>query len=53
MKSIELRNNFVSDIRDIIFSSRYAAIRSVDFERVQMYWRLGERIVKEEQGGNE
>ena len=51
--SRDLRNDFVSDIRNIIISSRNAAIRSVDFERVQMYWKLGERIVVEEQAGKE
>ena len=50
---IDLPNEFVSDIRNIIISSRSNAIKSVDFERVQMYWKIGERIVIEEQGGKE
>lgn len=49
----QLRINFISDIIDIITSARTAAIRSVDFERVKMYWRLGERIFVEEQQGKE
>lgn len=40
------------DIRNIINESRSNAVRSVDFCRVQMYWRIGRRIVEEEQGGN-
>lgn len=40
------------DIRNIINNSRDNAVRSVDFCRVQMYWRIGQRIVEEEQGGN-
>lgn len=40
------------DIRYIITESRSNAVRSVDFCRVQMYWRIGQRIVEEEQGGN-
>lgn len=40
------------DIRQIINESRASAVRSVDFCRVQMYWRIGQRIVEEEQGGN-
>lgn len=52
-KMIDLPNEFVSDIRNIIISSRSNAIKSVDFERVQMYWKIGERIVIEEQGGKE
>lgn len=43
--------NLLSDIKDIIQSSKANAIRSVDFCRVQMYWRIGQRIVEEEQGG--
>lgn len=52
-KMRDLPNEFVSDIRNIIISSRSNAIKSVDFERVQMYWKIGERIVIEEQGGKE
>jgi len=40
---------FYDDIKDIIVNARNAAIRSVDFQRVLMYWRLGERIFVEEQ----
>ena len=48
-----IKDNFISDIRGIINTARDAAIRSVDFHRVQMYWHLGERIVVEEQQGKE
>jgi Uncharacterized conserved protein len=48
-KDIQLHDNFVSDIKNIITTARNSAIRSVDFERVRMYWRLGERIFVEEQ----
>ena len=50
---VELNQQFVSDIRQIITSARERAIRSVDAERVRMYWKLGERIFMEEQGGAE
>ena len=43
----------VADIRHIIENSRQNAIRSVDFERVQMYWKIGKRIVVEEQKNQE
>lgn len=33
--------------------AKESAVRSVDFSRVLMYWKLGERIVVEEQGGKE
>lgn len=51
MESFELSTSFVIDVKEIINDSRKTAIRSVDFHRVLMYWRLGERIVVEEQGG--
>jgi len=51
--STSLDDRFITDIRGIISTCRAQAIRSVDFQRVIMYWQLGERIVKEEQGGKE
>jgi predicted nuclease of restriction endonuclease-like (RecB) superfamily len=45
--------SFYSDMRSIIISARDNAIRSVEFERVMMYWRLGERIFVEEQRGQD
>jgi predicted nuclease of restriction endonuclease-like (RecB) superfamily len=50
---IQLPNEFLSDVRNIIVAAKNNAIRSVDFERVKMYWKLGERIVEEEQHGKE
>jgi predicted nuclease of restriction endonuclease-like (RecB) superfamily len=44
---------FVADMRNIILEARSKAIRSVDFQRVMMYWQLGERIFIEEQGNQE
>lgn len=52
-RNIELQKDFISDIKKIISSARASAIRSIDFERVRMYWRLGERIFVEEQEGKE
>lgn len=42
---------FVSQVRSIILESKNAAIRSVDFQRVVMYWKIGEKIVLEDQQG--
>jgi len=52
-QELALRNEFVSEIREIIVMSKINAVRSVDFQRVIMYWKLGERIVVEEQQGKE
>jgi len=44
-------DNLLADVRGIIAAARASAVRSVDSARVMMYWKLGERIVREEQGG--
>jgi predicted nuclease of restriction endonuclease-like (RecB) superfamily len=44
---------FYEDIRHIILEAQGNAIRSVEFQRVMMYWQLGERIFVEEQLGQE
>ena len=45
--------SFVQDIKTIIGQARAQAVRSVEFYRVQMYWKMGERIFNEEQLGKE
>ncbi len=45
--------NFLSDIHSIISQARQNAVRSVNFERVVMYWKIGERIFEEEQNGEQ
>lgn len=53
MNDIIIRDEFVSDVRNIIVNARAIAIKSVDTSRVMMYWRLGERIMTEEQEGKD
>lgn len=48
-----ISGSFVHDIKTIIGQSRTQAVRSVEFHRVQMYWKMGERIFNEEQLGKE
>ena len=48
-----ISGSFVQDIKTIIGQARVQAVRSVEFYRVQMYWKLGERIFNEEQQGKE
>ena len=50
-KKISAKDKFLADVIGIISQSKENAIRSVDFERVLMYWKLGERILVEEQQG--
>ncbi len=43
----------ISDIHYIISQARQNAVRSVNFERVAMYWKIGRRIFEEEQQGEQ
>jgi predicted nuclease of restriction endonuclease-like (RecB) superfamily len=48
-----IRKEFLSEITPIITESKERAIRSVDAERVRLYWNIGRKIYEEEQGGKE
>jgi predicted nuclease of restriction endonuclease-like (RecB) superfamily len=50
-ENMNVSATFYDDIKKIIVDAKSAAVRSVDFQRVAMYWRLGERILVEEQRG--
>ena len=50
-REIIIRKEFVTEIKTIIGHARESAIRSVDLQRVQMYWHIGQRIFEEEQHG--
>ena len=52
-REIIIRKEFVTEIKTIIGHARESAIRSVDFQRVRMYWHIGQRIFEEEQQGKE
>ncbi len=52
-KNIEQVQTLTQDIKQLIHSTKDKAVRSVDFERVRLYWNIGQRIVEEEQGGQE
>ena len=49
--NMQLKQSLIEEIRGIINSSRAKAIRSVDNERVLMYWQIGKVIFEEEQKG--
>ena len=50
---MELKKDIIQQIQTIIGTSRDRAIRSVDNERVLMYWQIGKVIFEEEQAGKE
>jgi predicted nuclease of restriction endonuclease-like (RecB) superfamily len=51
--AIHVRTELVTEIKAIIAAANEAAIRSVDVERVKMYWNVGRKIFEEEQQGKE
>lgn len=50
---MELKKSLVDEILGIISVSQARAIRSVDTERVLMYWQIGKVIFEEEQQGKD
>ncbi len=50
---MELNKNIIQQIQAIISTAREKAIRSVDTERVLMYWEIGRVIFEEEQQGKD
>ena len=50
---MKLKKEFIQQILSIISTARDKAIRSVDTERVLMYWEIGKVIFEEEQEGKE
>lgn len=53
MTTMNLSKSILTDIQAIIAQSKERAVRSVNFERVLMYWKIGERIFEEEQQGEQ
>ena len=50
---MQLKKELILQIHSIIALSKERAIRSVDTERVMMYWQIGKVIFEEEQKGEE
>jgi hypothetical protein len=50
---MEPNKNIIHQIQSIIANAKDRAIRSVDTERVLMYWQIGKVIFEEEQEGKD
>jgi len=46
---MQLKQELLQQIQSIIATAKDRAIRSVDTERVLMYWQIGKVILEEEQ----
>lgn len=50
---MQLKKDLIDQVQSIIANAKDRAIRSVDTERVIMYWQIGKVIFEEEQQGKE
>ncbi|MBU1822230.1 MAG: hypothetical protein KKG00_12075 [Bacteroidetes bacterium] len=50
---MQVRHELIQQIHSIIASAQERAIRSVDTERMLMYWQIGKVLFEEEQEGKE
>lgn len=44
-------NNYISDIKQILAEARHKAYAAINSTMVEAYWKVGEKIVLQEQGG--
>lgn len=49
----EIRLNYINEIKNILSNARQQAYRAVNSAMIEAYWKIGERIVSEEQNGKE
>ncbi len=49
MNKIKLHHAFLDNIKSIITTAQNNAVRSVNTQRVLMYWNIGKAILEEEQ----
>ena len=50
---MKLQKQLISQIKDIVSNAQQRAVRSVNTERVTMYWQIGKVIFEEEQQGKD
>lgn len=48
-----LSKTFIHSIKELIVTARQNAVRSINQQRVLMYWHIGQHIFEEEQNGKE
>ena len=50
---MEISNNYINEIKKILKNARQKAYTAVNSAMVEAYWKIGRRIVEEEQSGRE
>ena len=48
-----ISNNYINEIKKILKNARQKAYTAVNSAMVEAYWKIGRRIVEEEQSGKE
>lgn len=46
-------NNYINEVKEILKSARQKAYNTINSVMVESYWKIGRRIVEEEQNGKE
>ena len=52
MEQVQKFASFVNDIRTIVSEARAESASAINQAMIKAYWRIGQRIVEEDQGGN-
>ena len=50
---MRLSNNYINEVKEILKSARQKAYNTINSVMVEAYWKIGRRIVEEEQNGKE
>jgi len=49
---LKKNQNYIEDIKELIDNAKQKVVRTIDNQRVTLYWNIGQRIFIEEQEGN-
>ena len=50
---MEVSNNYINEVKEILKNARQKAYNTINSVMVEAYWKIGKRIVEEEQNGKE
>ena len=50
---MEVSNNYINEVKEILKNARQKAYNTINSVMVEAYWKIGRRIVEEEQSGRE
>jgi len=50
---LKKNQNYIEDIKELIDNAKQKVVRTIDNQRVTLYWNIGQRIFIEEQEGKD